>query len=74
MSDGGRASADVWFTSQDGLVTMHDVMDAQWVLDNNRDGEPVELFLSHVRLCGIIMYRVLHAKGCQTSGGTTYSA
>ncbi len=24
---------------QDGLVTMHDVMDAQWLLDNQRDGE-----------------------------------
>ena len=43
---GRLTSADVWFTSQDGLVTMHDVMDAQWVLDNNRDGEPVELFMT----------------------------
>lgn len=32
----------------DGLVTMHDVMDAQWMLDNNRDGEPFELFIRHV--------------------------
>ena len=24
---------------QDGMVTMHDVLDAQWVLDNHRDGE-----------------------------------
>lgn len=37
------------FFSQDGLVTMHDVMDAQWVLDNNRDGESVELFISGVK-------------------------
>lgn len=27
---------------QDGLVTMHDVMDAQWLLDNQRDGEHTE--------------------------------
>ena len=25
--------------SQDGLMTMHDVLDAQWVLDNHRDGQ-----------------------------------
>ena len=25
---------------QDGMVTMHDVLDAQWMLDNHRDGEP----------------------------------
>lgn len=29
---------------QDGLVTMHDVIDAQWLLDNQRDGEYPELY------------------------------
>ena len=23
---------------QEGMVTMHDVLDAQWVMDNQRDG------------------------------------
>ena len=27
---------------QDGMVTMHDVLDAQWMLDNHRDGELIE--------------------------------
>lgn len=44
---------------------MHDVMDAQWVLDNNRDGEPCEFFMSHV--VGCVIYRVLYAEGGQTS-------
>ena len=25
--------------TQDGMVTMHDVLDAQWMLDNHRDGQ-----------------------------------
>ena len=27
---------------QDGMVTMHDVLDAQWMLDNHRDGEKTD--------------------------------
>ena len=34
---------EVWYevvvSLQDNMVTMHDVLDAQWMLDNNRDGE-----------------------------------
>lgn len=26
----------------EGMVTMHDVMDAQWVYDNTRDGESLK--------------------------------
>ena len=34
------SSSGVWCAAvQEGMVTMHDVLDAQWVLDNNRDGE-----------------------------------
>ncbi len=25
------------------MVTMHDVLDAQWMLDNNRDGKAVNM-------------------------------
>lgn len=28
---------DIFFILQEGMVTMHDVMDAQWLYDNHKD-------------------------------------
>lgn len=53
------------YHSQDGMVTMHDVLDAQWMLDNHRDGE--KLILSK-RICLLLLCcRELHEKGCEAT-------
>ena len=54
------------------MVTMHDVLDAQWMLDNHRDGEWSEVvatLLSFFLL--FVCFRKLHEKSCETSGGST---
>ena len=51
------------------MVTMHDVLDAQWMLDNHRDGELSEVFSFY--LCWFFCFRKLHEKSCETSGGST---
>lgn len=33
-------------SENDSMVTMHDVLDAQWVYDNTRDGRPSHLLTS----------------------------
>ena len=59
------------------MVTMHDVMDAQWMLDNHRDGEcpfpNLPSFITSPRhlmfLCGLyIIYRGVHATCSEAIG------
>jgi hypothetical protein len=35
-------------SENDDIVTMHDVMDAQWLYDNTRDGEPLFMRVNRI--------------------------
>ena len=54
------------------MVTMHDVLDAQWMLDNHRDGEKNKLG-QIVQSLGLILFhcRELYEKDCEASGRLT---
>ena len=59
---------------QDGMVTMHDVLDAQWMLDNHRDGEKTDFsdfFYEEREVDNLFYCRELHEKSCETTGGST---
>lgn len=38
-------------SENDDMVTMHDVMDAQWLYDNTRDGAFLFIYFSRISLC-----------------------
>lgn len=50
-------------SENDDIVTMHDVMDAQWLYDNTRDG----------KLCMAVKFLQLIYKFCRILLATSYS-
>ena len=54
------------------MVTMHDVMDAQWWLDNMRDGKNFPFCF--IRLLCIISHllRKVHASCCEAVGSSSH--
>lgn len=53
-------------SENDDMVTMHDVMDAQWLYDNTRDGE--SLCISHALSISLENRRVIPPSCYQASG------
>ena len=43
------------------MVTMHDVLDAQWQMDNAKDGMQVVLLIVASTIC-VILFRIIYEK------------
>jgi len=62
---------------QDGMVTMHDVLDAQWQMDNAKNGMYTDTLLL-IRLLSLyvikLLLRIIHEKSGQTTGSITHQS